>query len=219
MSSARSIELLAILILVLAIAVVGNRRIRSGVWLYGMQSLALGCIAALIAQREHAPHIYIAAAAAILIKAIAIPNVIIYVMARMEVRREVESYLGIPSSLLVAASLSALAFYATDTTLNLGMGNHTLSSTLLGVSLACILIGFFLMINRKKALSQVLGLSVMENGLFLAAIALTSGMPLVIELGVFFELLVGIMLMGILIFKIKESFDTISTDSMRTLKD
>lgn len=219
MNVSRSIELLAILILVLAIAIVGNRRVRTGVWLYGLQSLGLGAIAALIAHQLHAPHIYVAAALAVTIKAIAIPNIIFFVMSQIEVNREVESFLGIPSSLLLASLLVALAFYAANTSLGLGIGALSLSSSMLGVSLSNMLIGFFLMINRKKAISQALGLSVMENGLFLAAIALTSGMPLVIELGVFFELLIGILLTGILLFKIKESFDSINTDAMRTLKD
>lgn len=219
MDMSRFIELTAILVLVLAIAIVGNRRVRTGVWLYGLQSLGLGAIAVLIGFEHGALHIYIAAGLTVLVKVVAIPNIIFFVMNQIEIRREVESFLGIPSSLLVAALLVALAFYAANSALGLGIGDRSLSSSLLGVSLANILIGFFLMINRKKALSQALGLSVMENGVFLAAIALTSGMPMVIELGVFFELLVGILLSGILIFKIKESFDSISTDVLRTLKD
>lgn len=219
MDVSRFIELAAMLVLVLAIAIVGNRRLRTGVWLYGLQSLGLGAIAALIGYEHGALHIYVAAGLTVLVKVIAIPNIIFFVMNQIEIRREVESFLGIPSSLLVASLLVALAFYAANSALGIGIGDHSLSSSLLGVSVANILIGFFLMINRKKALSQALGLSVMENGVFLAAIALTSGMPMVIELGVFFELLVGILLSGILIFKIKESFDSISTDALRTLKD
>lgn len=220
MDHAKTIEFLSLLVLAGAIANVGARRVRTGVWLYAFQSLALAAASAFVAYALHEPHIYLAAGLAALIKGFAIPQVIFYILKKIEVKREVESFLGIPSSLLVAALLVGLAFYAANAALGLGIGEFgELPSTLLAVSLAVMLIGFFMMINRKKAITQVIGLSVMENGLFLAAIALTSGMPLVIELGVFFELLIGAMLMGILILKIKSSFDTINVHEMHTLTD
>lgn len=220
MDLTKTIEFLALLVLAGAVANVGARRMRTGVWIYALQSLALAAVAAVVAHALHEPHIYLAAALVALVKGIAIPQVIFYILKKIEVKREVESFLGIPSSLLVAALLVGLAFYAANTALGFGITEFgALPSTLLAVSLAVMLIGFFMMINRKKAITQVIGLSVMENGLFLAAVALTSGMPLVIELGVFFELLIGAMLMGILILKIKSSFDTINVHEMHTLTD
>lgn len=216
----KALEVCSLLILAGAIAIVGARRMHTVVSLYAFQSLTLGVVAALVAYHLEEPHIYVVAFLTVAIKAIAIPSVIHYVMRQIEIRREVESFLGVPSSLLVAALLVAMAYYAAYSTLGLGLDAvPQLLSSLLGVSLANVLIGFFLMINRRKAISQAVGLSVMENGLFLAAIALTSGMPLVIEFGVFFELLIGAMLMGILIFKIKESINSINTDELSYLKD
>lgn len=220
MDLTKTIEFLSLLVLAGAIANVGARRMRTGVWIYGLQSLALAATAAVVAYTLNEPHIYFAAVLAALVKGIAIPQVIFYILKKIEVRREVESFLGIPSSLLVAALLVGLAYYAAGTALGLGISDFgALPSTLLAVSLAVILIGFFMMINRKKAITQVIGLSVLENGVFLAAIALTAGMPMVIEIGVFFELLIGSMLMGILILKIKSSFDTINVHEMHTLTD
>ena len=220
MDLTKTIEFLALLVLAGAVANVGARRMRTGVWIYALQSLALAAAAAVVAYALDEPHIYLAAGLAALVKGVAIPQVIFYILEKIEVKREVESFLGIPSSLLVAALLVGLAFYAANTALGFGIAEFgALPSTLLAVSLAVMLIGFFMMINRKKAITQVIGLSVMENGLFLAAIALTSGMPLVIEIGVFFELLIGAMLMGILILKIKSSFDTINVHEMHTLTD
>lgn len=216
----QTIEFLSLLVLTGAIANVGSRRVRTGVRLYALQSLALAATAACVAYTLEEPHLYLAAALAAVVKGFAIPQIIFYILKKIEVKREVESFLGIPSSLLVAALLVGLAFHASNTALGLGITEFgALPSTLLAVSLAVMLIGFFLMINRKKAITQVIGLSVMENGLFLAAIALTSGMPLVIEMGIFFELMIGVMLMGILILKIKTSFDTINVHEMHTLTD
>lgn len=220
MDLTNAVEFLSLLVLAGAIANVGARRMRTGVWIYAAQSFALAAAAACVAYTLHEPHIYLAAALAAGVKGVAIPQVMFYILKKIEVRREVESFLGIPSSLLVAALLVGLAFYAANRALGLGIGEFGAGpSTLLAVSLAVMLIGFFLMINRKKAITQVIGLSVMENGLFLAAIALTSGMPLVIEIGVFFELLIGAMLMAILILKIKSTFDTINVHEMDTLTD
>jgi len=84
--------------------------------------------------------------------------------------------------------------------------------------LSLVLIGFFLMINRRQALTQVLALLTMENGLFLAAIALTHGMPLVVELGIFFDVLVGVIVLGILVYRLRETFDSIDVSQMQDLK-
>lgn len=220
MDVTKAVEFLSLLVLAGAIANVGTRRVRTGVWLYSAQSLALAGAAACVGYQLHEPHMYLAAVLAALVKGFAIPQVIFYILRKIEVKREVESFLGIPSSLLVAAVLVGLAFFAANSALGLGITEFgELPSTLLAVSLGVMLIGFFLMINREKAITQVIGLSVMENGMFLAAVALTSGMPLVIELGVFFELLVGAMLMAILILKVNTNFHSINTHEMHTLTD
>ena len=89
----------------------------------------------------------------------------------------------------------------------------------LPVSLAITLLGFFVMIIRKKAITQILGLLAMEDGIFLAAISTSYSMPLIVKLGVFFDILVGVIIMGIYVYRIKETFDSIDTDSLRELKE
>jgi len=83
--------------------------------------------------------------------------------------------------------------------------------------MSLIFIGPFIMISRKTAMTQVLGILIMENGLFLGAIALTSGMPLIVEIGIFFDLLVAVLVMGIMVFRINKTFETIDTDALKTL--
>jgi hydrogenase-4 component E len=75
------------------------------------------------------------------------------------------------------------------------------------------------MISRRKAITQIMGLMVMENGLFLAAIATSYGMPLIVELGVFFDVLVAVLIMGIFAFRINQTFDTVDTGILRRLRD
>ena len=86
------------------------------------------------------------------------------------------------------------------------------------MAISLFLIGFFMMINRRKALTQVLALLSLENGLFLAAISLTYGMPLIVELGVFFDVLVAVMVLGILVYRIRETFESMDVSRLRRLR-
>jgi hydrogenase-4 component E len=99
-----------------------------------------------------------------------------------------------------------------------GFNPATLGHNILAVAIALFLIGFFTIINRRKALAQVLALLSLENGLFLAAISLTYGMPLVVEIGVLFDVLVAVMVLGILVYRIRESFESMDVSRLRSLR-
>jgi hydrogenase-4 component E len=94
------------------------------------------------------------------------------------------------------------------------LGNNTLA-----VAITLLLTGFFLMINRRKAITQVLALLAVENGVMLAAVALTTyGMPLVVELGIFFDVMVAVMVLGILVYRIRETFSSMDVGKLSELK-
>jgi hydrogenase-4 component E len=93
------------------------------------------------------------------------------------------------------------------------LGHNTLA-----VAVSLFLIGFFMVVSRRKALMQVLALLSLENGLFLAAISLTYGMPMIVELGVFFDLLVAVMVLGILVYRIQETFDSMDVSKLSKLR-
>ena len=99
-----------------------------------------------------------------------------------------------------------------------GAGAASLGHNTLAVAISLFLIGFFMMINRRKALTQVLALLSLENGIFLAAISLTYGMPLIVELGVFFDVLVAVMVLGILVYRIRETFESMDVSRLRRLR-
>ena len=88
----------------------------------------------------------------------------------------------------------------------------------LAAAVSLILTGAFLMVSRKKALMQMLGLLVLENGIFLAALITTFGMPLVIEIGIFFDILIGLLLMGIFTFRISDTFEHLDVSKLRRLR-
>jgi hydrogenase-4 component E len=211
------VTLMAAFVLVLQIAMVGQRSLIMNIRVFGTQSALLAGIAAAIAWYNHAPHIYMAAVMTILIKAILVPILLERLVDRVEIRHEIEPLINTPLSIVISGALTLVAYTVGESFYHpeagASLGHNTLS-----VAISVFLIGFFMMLNRRKALSQVLALLTLENGVFLAAICLTYGMPLIVELGVFFDVLVAVMVMGILVYQIRETFDSTDVSKLRRLR-
>jgi hydrogenase-4 component E len=211
----RMITLMAALVLVLQIAMVGQRWLVANIRIFAAQSFLLACIANTIAYFNHAPHIYMAALLTFAVKVVILPVALERLVAKIEIRQEIEPIVNVPISLLISGGLTLVAYIVAESFYHPdeGLGHNTLA-----VALSLFLIGFFTMINRRKALTQVLALLSLENGLFLAAISLTYGMPLVVELGVFFDLLIGVLVLGILVYRIRETIDSMDVSKLRRLR-
>jgi hydrogenase-4 component E len=97
--------------------------------------------------------------------------------------------------------------------------SSALASGTLGISLACVLLSFLMMITRSKAVPQVIGFLAMENGLFFAATAATYGMPMVVELGIALDVLIGVLILGVFMFQIREQFDSLDIGHLEKLKE
>lgn len=214
------VTLLAALVLVLQIAMAAQRWLVTNIRIFGLQSFLLAVIAGTIAIFNGAPHIFIAAVLTLLVKAILVPILLERLVDRMEIRREIEPILNVPFSVMISGGLTLLGYIVADSFYHpeqtpgpAAMGHNTLA-----VAISLFLIGFFMMINRRKALTQVLALLTLENGVFLAAICLTYGMPLIVELGVFFDVLVAVLVLGILVYRIRESFESMDVSKMRRLR-
>ena len=212
----RIVTLMAALVLVLQIAMVAQRWMVANIRIFAAQSLFLALIATTIAWFNHAPHIYIAAALTLVVKVILVPILFERLVERMEIHEEIEPFVNTPLSVVIAGGLTlvgyvvAEGFYRPDEP---GLGHNALA-----VAISLFLIGFFTMINRRKALTQVLALLSLENGLFLAAISLTYGMPLIVELGIFFDVLVAAMVLGILVYRIRETVESMDVSRLRRLR-
>jgi hydrogenase-4 component E len=216
----KMITMMAALVLVLQIMMVSQRWLVTNIRAFGVQSFLLASIAATIAYFNHAPQIYVVAALTLVLKAILLPLVLERLVQRIEIRQEIEPFVNVPISVIVSGLLTLLAYVVAEsfhrpeeTTGPASLGHNTLA-----VAIALFLIGFFMMVNRRKALNQVLGLLSLENGLFLAAISLTYGMPLLIELGITFDLLVAVMVLGILAYRIQETFDSMDVSKLSRLR-
>jgi hydrogenase-4 component E len=212
------VTLMAAFVLVLQIAMVGQRWLVMNIRLFGAQSFLLGAIAAAIAWYNHAPHIYIAAGMTVLVKAILVPILLERLVERIDIQHEIAPIINVPLSIVISGGLTLVAYMVGESFYHVDAGAASLGHNTLAVAISLFLIGFFMMLNRRKALTQVLALLTLENGIFLAAICLTYGMPLIVELGVFFDVLVAVLVLGILVYRIRESFESMDVSKLRRLR-
>jgi hydrogenase-4 component E len=216
----RMITLMAALVLVLQIAMVGQRWLMTNIRMFALQSFLLAAIAGTIAFFNQADHVYIAALLTLFLKAGVLPILLVRLVKRVGIQQEIEPLINVPLSVLISGGLTLVGYIVADsfyhpeeTSATAALGHNTLA-----IAIALFLIGFFMMLNRRKALTQVLGLLCMENGLFLAGISLTYGVPLVVEIGIFFDVLVAVMVLGILVYRIGETFDSMDVSKLRRLR-
>ncbi len=209
----KMVQLIIALILVSTFLILGSTRLYSCVRAFGIQSFLLASVAGIVAYSTGKNDIYIVALLTLVIKAAVIPYILIYIIREIKVKREVELYVNVSPSLIIGGVLVVISYYLIRS-INI---ISELSSFALSASMSLVSIGLFVMISRKKAIMQMLGILIMENGLFLGAISLTYGMPLLVELGIFFDVLIGVLIMGILIFRINRTFESIDTDMLKTL--
>jgi hydrogenase-4 component E len=210
------ITLMAAFVLVLQIAMVAQRSLIMNIRLFGTQSFLLGSIAAAVAWYNGAAHMYFAALLTVLVKSMLVPVLLERLVDRVEIRHEIEPVVNVPFSIMISGALTLIGYAVAESFYHpeaVSLGHNTLA-----VAISVFLIGFFMMVNRKRALTQVLALLALENGVFLAAICLTYGMPLIVEVGVFFDVLVAVMVLGILAYRIRESVQSLDVSKLRKLR-
>ena len=214
-SCSRLITLLASLMLVLQVLLVAQRMLITNIRLFALQSLLLAAIALVVACVYGAWHVLVVAVLTLAGKVIFLPWRLTLLVRRIKIEQEVRPFVNMPASMLICGALTVLASVVARPFTSL----ERLGSNTLAVALTLLLTGFFLMINRRKALSQVLALLTVENGVMLAAVALTTyGMPLVVELGIFFDVMVAVMVLGILVYRIRENIASMDTRKLNQLK-
>ncbi|MFO1267499.1 MAG: formate hydrogenlyase [Rubrivivax sp.] len=210
------INLLGAALLMLAFAMLSQRRVLSLVHLFTMQGVVLVAATAVVGAATAQPHLFVSAALTLVLKVILIPILLHRVIDRLEVRWDTEPLINIPTTMLVGILLVIFAF-------NLGLPIARFSSTVargtLGIALACVLLSFMMMITRARAVPQVVGFLSMENGLFFAATSATYGMPMVVELGIALDVLIGVLILGVFMFQIREQFDSLDIRHLERLKE
>ena len=208
-------NLLLAAIMLINFMLVTTGRVHKCIQLAAVQGGLLGLV--LLVMQEHwAWHVVLMAVSTIAIKGLLIPVMLTRAQDRMRPKRAPDPYVGYTASLVLAAAGTGLAFLLARR-LPLQAGN--LGTLFVPASLSTLLTGFLLLSTRKRALLQVAGYLVLENGVYLFGLLLVKEMPLLVETGVLLDLVVGIAVMGIVINHILEAFDTQDTHRLTHLKD
>ena len=173
---------------------------------YAVHALVLALSVAWQAFIQHAPHLYVTAAIALGFKAIIIPVALRRIVERLGIHREIETVVGIGSTMLAGMALVALSMVVM---LRVTSEATPIAREDLAFALAVVLLGLLVMVTRRNAVGQVVGFMSLENGLVLAATG-AKGMPLVVEISVAFSILIAFIVIGIFLFRIRERFDTVN---------
>jgi len=201
--------------LVTAYLMVGQKSLFMTIRLYGAQSLLLAVVAATMAVAEAHPHLFVMAAMTTVLKGFLIPWFLMRVVDRIGIHREIEPFLNVPASLLVCLGLTVVGYRVST---GFPEGAAGMTHHVIGVGLSTLMIGLFLMVTRKKAITQILALLTVENAVFLVALGITSGMPLVVELGIFFDVILAVLVLGILVRRIVDRFESMDISRLSRLK-
>jgi hydrogenase-4 component E len=194
---------------------VAQKALFTTIRLYGAQSLFLGIVATTIAVSEGRHDLFVTAALTVVLKGILIPWFLMRVIDRIGIHREIEPFLNVPASLLVCLGLTVVGYRVSTGFPEAARG---VSHHLIGVALSMLLIGLFLMVTRKKAVTQILALLTVENAVFLVAVGVTSGMPLIVELGISFDVMLAVLILGVLVQRIVTRFESMDVSRLSNLK-
>ncbi len=210
------INLFAAILLLLAFAMLAQRRVVSLVDLFAAQGFVLALSTAVVAYTTSQPHLYQSAVLTLLLKVLVLPWLLYRLVRRLDVLWEFEGLINIPTTMLIGIVLVVFAF---NLALPISQLANTVTRATLGIAMASVMLSFLMMITRRKAIPQVIGFLSMENGLFFAATSATYGMPMVVELGIALDVLVGMLILGVFFFQIREQFDSLDLKHLEKLKE
>jgi hydrogenase-4 component E len=163
---------------------------------------------------QHAPHLFITAAIALIVKAIIIPVALHRIIVQLGIHRTVETVVGIGPTMLAGMALVALSMVVM---LRVTAQADPIAREDLTFALSVVLLGLLMMVSRRNAVSQVVGFMSIENGLIMAATG-AKGMPLVVEISVAFSILIAFIVIGIFLFRIRERFDTVDLQALHDFR-
>jgi len=206
-------DVIMVLLILTNMIVLGTSRLRGCIRVVAIQGVALGVMPLLIHSFE--PGLLIFAVLSVILKGIVFPLMLLRTLRQLNVWREEAPYVGYGFSLLIGPIALAFSCWL-GTRLPLPYGIH--SAMLVPVALFTLIVGMFIIVSRKKALTQVLGYLVLENGIYAFGMAVAYKQSLLIELGILLDVFVGVFVMGIAIFHISRQFNHINTDQLSTLR-
>ncbi len=206
---------LAALVVFISFTLLAHNRLIAIIHAFAWQGTLVAAVTALVAHAIE-PELYLSAALTFSLKGLLIPWMLLRMMRRLDLDRDVQS-LGHP--ILITLAGAALVVFSYWVVLPIEQVQLASTRNIIAVSLAVVLLGMMMMVVRSQVVVQVIGFMSMENGVFLAAVSTTHGMPLVVELGVAFDVMVAAVLFGIFFLHIRESIDSFDVDRLNRLSE
>lgn len=202
--------------LLAAVLVLWRRRLAAIVRLFAIQGAALAALVAVLAVHQHDAELGAVAVGIGLLRAIALPVLLRRALQAAGETRETQPLVNVAASLLAAAVLALLAYAVTQPVVRLAPSPATHA---VPVAVTVLLLGFFVLVTRHRALSQLAGFLLMDNGITAAAFLTTAGVPLVVELGVSFDVLLAVLVLQVLTTRMRAAFGSTDLDELRELHD
>lgn len=203
------------LVLLSGIAVLWRHSLAAYIRTFARQSFLFVLAILLVAAQEHDVRLYVVAALVFVIKVLLIPRVLHRVQRHVGADFEVHPYVNTPLSLVLTGAMTLLSYAIAEPVVSL---SDFPTRGGIPLALATLFVGLFIIISRRSALGQIVGFLILENGIALLAILATFGVPLIVELGVFLDVLLGVLVMQVFVYRIRETFDTIDVDRLKDLR-
>lgn len=212
----KAVNLLSFIALGLTILLIIRTSLEGQVRVFALQSFVLAFLSALIAFYSDSLELLGVAVALVAVKGLMIPRVLNRAVSKIGLARVAAPYLGTAAALIVCGVLTIIAFYVMTP---IAASNPLPTADAIPLAFAGVLIGFFIMVNRRRAVTQILGFLMLENGIFLLALLATYGVPFIVEMGVFLDVLVAVLIMEVFVYRIKDNFDSIDVGELGKLKE
>jgi len=206
------LELILISIVFLGIVILGSSRLGTMIELFALQSFALSFTPWLVHSGFHSIVLMLVT---LILKVILMPSLLFWAIRHVSIRREVQPFLGYGLTLFLGGILTGVAFLISS---KLDLPVKEISNLLIPAAFSVVMIGFLLLVSRLKSITQVIGYLVMENGIFIFALLLLEKTPLLVEMGIFLDIFVGVLVMGIVVNHINQEFGSVSTVNLTNLR-
>ena len=203
-------------VLVFAVMTLWRRDVTANVMMLRLQGVSLAVVAGVLAARQCDVGLGITAVLVLSVKGFMAPELLRRVVRRDPRSRETAPLVNVPASLVTAASLIVISFVVSAKVIALAPSAAT---RLVPIGMATILVGYFMLVTRRRAVSQIIGLLLVDNGIALVTFLLTAGVPLIVELGASLDVLLVVVVLQVLLANMRERLGTIDLDQLRELRD
>jgi hydrogenase-4 component E len=212
----QAILTLAALTLASAFALLAQSRVIATIHVFAIQGFLLAAITVLVAFDTGELHLYISAALTLALKALFIPWLLVRLARQLQILRDWDAVIRPGITLLAAGALVIFCYSVVQPIEQYAAG---ITRDAIALSLAVVMLSLLMLVTRRKAVTQVVAFMALENGMFFAAVTATQGMPLVVELGIAFDVLVAAVIFGVFFFHIRDSIESLDVDQLNRLSE